>query len=135
MSDQEDIVNEAGAAGVDEAGEEKVAVNPMALDELLPDVGESSGAPSVDPQSKLGLIMDVEVPVMVAVGRVKKTIQEVLSLGEGHVIDLGRTAGEPVDLLVNGKLIARGEVVVVDEHYGLRISEIVSPNERLGEMG
>ena len=60
------------------------------------------------------------------------TIGEILSLTDGQVIDLERAAGDPVDLLVNGKLIARGEVVVVDEHYGLRISRIVAPAERLG---
>lgn len=129
MSDQnEDQGLPRGAA--EDTG---VAVNPVALDELLPDVGEAAAAAMPDPRGKLDLVMDVEVPVMVCVGRVRKTIQEVLSLGEGHVIDLERTAGEPVDLLVNGKLIARGEVVVVDEHYGLRISEIVSPSERLGK--
>jgi len=76
-----------------------------------------------------------EVPVELAVeiGRTKMTIGETLALGPGSIITLNRLAGEPVDLLVNGKPIARGEVVVIDEEFGLRLTEVVSPARRLRE--
>ena len=104
-----------------------VQVDPVAFDEIatseLPEPGEHGG--------NLDLILDVEVPVSVVLGNVKKSIAEVVSLTEGQVIDLERGAGEAVDLLVNGKLVARGEVVVVDDHYGIRIAEIIAPGARV----
>lgn len=96
----------------------------------FPELGQVSPA-SATPGNNLGLILDVEVPVSVVLGTVRKSLADVLSLSEGQVIDLDRGAGELVDLLVNGKLVARGEVVVVDERYGLRISQIIAPAERL----
>lgn len=106
-----------------------VQVDPVAFDELMEET-RPSGAAAPGP-ANLDLIMDVEVPVSVVLGTVKKSIGEVVSLTEGQVIDLERSAGEAVDLLVNGKLVARGEVVVVDDHYGIRIAEIVAPGDRL----
>ena len=79
----------------------------------------------------LDMILDGAVPVTVCVGSVKKKISEILAMTPGHVLDLNRFAGDPVDLVVNGMLIARGEVVVVDDRYGMRITEIVSPKERV----
>ncbi|HRX16865.1 MAG TPA: flagellar motor switch protein FliN, partial [Spirochaetota bacterium] len=68
-------------------------------------------------------------------GRTKYLVKDVLGLGEGSIIELDKLAGEPVDLLVNGKLIAKGEVVVIDENFGVRVTDIVSPSERLTKMG
>ncbi len=79
----------------------------------------------------MDLLMDVEMTLTVELGRTKKYIKEILSLGEGSIIELDRLAGEPVDLLVNGKLIAKGEVVVIDENFGVRVTDIVSQAERL----
>jgi flagellar motor switch protein FliN/FliY len=76
---------------------------------------------------------DVPVELAVEIGRTKMTIGETLALGPGSIISLNRLAGEPVDLLVNGKRIARGEVVVIDEEFGLRLTEVVSPARRLRE--
>ncbi|WP_304333219.1 flagellar motor switch protein FliN [Brachyspira innocens] len=73
----------------------------------------------------ISLLMDVTINVTVELGRARLTVREILSLGEGSIIELQKLAGEPVDLLVNGKLIARGEVVVIDECFGVRITEIV----------
>jgi flagellar motor switch protein FliN len=70
---------------------------------------------------------DVPVELAVEIGRTRMTIAETLALGPGAIVSLNRLAGEPVDLLVNGKPIARGEVVVIDEEFGLRITEIVGP--------
>ncbi|MZP43468.1 flagellar motor switch phosphatase FliY [Heliobacterium gestii] len=84
--------------------------------------------------TNLGLIMDVPLQVTVELGKSRKTIRDVLDLGPGSVIELDKLAGEPVDILVNGKLIAKGEVVVIDENFGVRITDIVSPIERIGNL-
>jgi flagellar motor switch protein FliN len=71
--------------------------------------------------------MDVQMQLSVELGRTHKSISEILGFGEGSIIELDKLAGEPVDVLVNGKLIAKGEVVVIDENFGVRVTEIVSP--------
>ena len=76
---------------------------------------------------------DVPVELAVEIGRTRMTLGQTLELRPGSVVSLNRLAGEPVDLLVNGKRIARGEVVVIDEEFGLRITEVVSPARRLRE--
>jgi flagellar motor switch protein FliN len=75
---------------------------------------------------ELQRLHDVPVELAVEIGRTRMTIGETLALGPGSIVSLNRLAGEPVDLLVNGRPIARGEVVVVDEEFGLRVTEIVS---------
>lgn len=80
------------------------------------------------------LIQDVPLQATVRLGKNKMTIKEVLDLGEGSIIELDKLAGEPVDLLVNGKLIAKGEVVVIDENFGFRVKDIISPMERLNNI-
>lgn len=82
----------------------------------------------------IDIILDVPLDVAVELGKTKKSIKEILELGPGSIIQLDRLAGEPVDLLVNGKLIAKGEVVVIDENYGIRISAIVSPMDRMTKL-
>jgi flagellar motor switch protein FliN len=77
-------------------------------------------------QDELQRLHDVPVELAVEIGRTRMTIGETLALGPGSIVSLNRLAGEPVDLLVNGQTIARGEVVVVDEEFGLRVTEIVS---------
>lgn len=79
----------------------------------------------------MNLLMDVQMTLTVELGRTKMYIKEILGLGEGSIIELDKLAGEPVDLLVNGKLIAKGEVVVIDENFGVRVTDIVSHVERL----
>lgn len=85
--------------------------------------------------ANIDLIVDIPVRVTVELGRTRKTIGEVLALGPGSVVELSKMAGEPVDVLVNGKLIARGEVVVIDESFGIRVTEVVSRTERIRSMG
>ena len=89
-----------------------------------------STAPVQVNDANIGLILDVALQVTVELGRTKKTIKEVLDLTTGSIVELDRLAGEPVDINVNGKLIAKGEVVVIDENFGVRITDIVSPQER-----
>lgn len=76
-------------------------------------------------------MLDVPVQVAVEIGRTTMTIGEILAVTPGTVVTLNRLAGEPVDLLVNGRLIARGEVVAVDEEFGLRVTDVVSPESRI----
>jgi flagellar motor switch protein FliN/FliY len=91
--------------------------------------------PTAQEQGNIGLIMDVYMEMTVELGRTRKLIKEILSMGEGTIIELDKLAGEPVDILVNHKLIAKGEVVVIDENFGVRVTEIVSPMERMSDMG
>ncbi len=78
----------------------------------------------------ISLLLDVEMTMTVELGRTSKLVKDILGLGEGSIIELDKLAGEPVDLLVNGKLIAKGEVVVIDENFGVRVTDIVSQDER-----
>ena len=87
-------------------------------------------APITAGDTNINLIMDVPLQVTVELGRTRKLIRDILELGPGSVVELDKLAGEPVDILVNGKLIAKGEVVVIDENFGVRITDIVSPLER-----
>ena len=85
-------------------------------------------------QGNISLLMDVYMEMTVELGRTKRLIKEILGMGEGTIIELDKLAGEPVDILVNRKLIAKGEVVVIDENFGVRVTEIVSPMDRMGDL-
>ena len=89
-------------------------------------------SPMSSEQGSMDLLADVELDLTVELGRTSISVREVLQLGPGSIVELHRLAGEPVDILVNGKLIAKGEVVVVDESFGVRLTEIASQSERLG---
>jgi flagellar motor switch protein FliN/FliY len=93
---------------------------------------QSAGAPGE--QGNIGLLMDVYMELTVELGRTRKLIREILGIGEGTIIELDKLAGEPVDILVNHKLIAKGEVVVIDENFGVRVTEIVSPMQRMSDL-
>ncbi len=82
----------------------------------------------------LGLLMDIPLQVTVELGRTKKQIREILDLGPGAIVELDKLAGEPVDILVNNKLIAKGEVVVIDENFGVRITDIISQFDRVQKL-
>ncbi|RTR04397.1 flagellar motor switch protein FliN [Halomonas nitroreducens] len=82
----------------------------------------------------LEMIMDIPVKLTVELGRTKLTIKQLLELAQGSVIELEGLAGEPMDILINGYLIAQGEVVVVEDKYGIRITEIITPSERVQKL-
>ncbi len=88
----------------------------------------------VELPSNIDLLLDVPLEITVELGRTKMLVKDILELGTGSVIELQRLAGESIDVLVNGKLIAKGEVVVIDENFGIRITSIVSPHERLAKL-
>ncbi|NRT60886.1 flagellar motor switch protein FliN [Clostridium saccharoperbutylacetonicum] len=89
---------------------------------------------NVPPIKNIDLILDVPLDISVVLGRTKKSIQDILNLGTGSLIELDKLAEEPVEILVNGKQIALGEVVVVDENFGIRITSIVSSVERIKKL-
>ena len=99
---------------------------------------ETTVAPGPAPDAAaadLERLHDVPVELAVEIGRTRMTIREALALGPGSIVTLQRASGEPVDLLVNGKPIARGEVVVIDEEFGLRVTEVVDARRRTGGDG
>ena len=84
--------------------------------------------------STIGLVLDIPLCISVELGRADTTVKQVLELGPGSIMELDKTVGQPVDMLVNNRLFARGEVVVVDENFAIRISNIVSPLSRGGAL-
>ncbi|MGI5835590.1 MAG: flagellar motor switch protein FliN [Chloroflexota bacterium] len=84
--------------------------------------------------NSIDLLLDVPLQISVELGKAVMTIKDVLALGPGSVVELNKMAGEPVDIVVNDKLIARGEVVVVDENFGVRVTDIVTPEKRLHSL-
>jgi len=95
--------------------------------------GESAGLPS-DGDVDLGVVMDIPVTLSMEIGRTRINIRNLLQLNQGSVVELDRLAGEPLDVRVNGTLIAHGEVVVVNEKYGIRLTDVISPAERVGKL-
>ncbi len=92
-------------------------------------------SPKNDPSARrLDMLLDVPLEVNVELGRTRMTIQDLLQLGPGSVIELDKVAGEALDILVNGRLVARGEAVVVNDKFGIRITDIVSPQERIQRL-
>lgn len=106
---------------------QQVGISPVKFPPLGDSVPYGAG-------SNISLLLDVPMTLTVELGRTRQLVKDILGLGEGSIIELDKLAGEPVDLLVNGKLIAKGEVVVIDENFGVRITDIVSPAERLGKV-
>lgn len=90
-----------------------------------------TGQPTVRQNPNLQLLMDVQLQVTVELGRTKMLIRDILELAKGSLVELEKFAGEPVDILVNGKLVAKGEVVVIDENFGVKVVDIVTPAERI----
>lgn len=103
---------------------------------VQPAAFSSFEAPSLNEneQRNLDLLMDIPLEVTVELGRTKRSIREILELGQGSIVELDKLAGEPVDILVNQRLIAKGEVVVIDENFGVRVTDIVSQAERLKQL-
>ena len=103
-----------------------LALNPWPSDEPGP-VDVARRVPAAPIRAGLDMLHDVEMEVSAELGRTRMSVRELLSLSPGAVVELDRAAGSPADLLVNGRLVARGEVVVVDENFGIRITEIIAP--------
>lgn len=121
----------AAMAEAEEGGEtEEVDIDAINLQELNeePSTGVSVNNPELD------VILDIPVSISMEVGSTSITIRNLLQLNQGSVIELDRLAGEPLDVLVNGTLIAHGEVVVVNEKFGIRMTDVISPAERIKKL-
>ncbi|HEX8542348.1 MAG TPA: flagellar motor switch protein FliN [Pseudomonas sp.] len=110
-----------------------------AAESAAPSVGSSVFKPLATPQlgkavREMEMIMDIPVKLSVELGRTRITIKQLLELAQGSVLGLDGLAGEPMDILINSYLIAQGEVVVVDDKYGIRITEIITPSERVQKL-
>ena len=138
MSEQQNSADEAladeWAAALDEQTTDESATQATPAEsaqfqELQPDMGDV-GTGDV----KIDAILDVPVTVAMEIGRARINIRNLLQLNQGSVVELDRLAGEPMDVLVNGTLIAQGEVVVVNEKFGIRLTDIISPTDRVKKL-
>lgn len=116
------------AAALDEQGDVE-DTQAAKFDQLEPDQDACKG------DIKLDAILDVPVTISMEIGRTRINIRNLLQLNQGSVVELDRLAGEPMDVLINGTLIAQGEVVVVNEKFGIRLTDIVSPADRVKHLG
>ena len=130
---------QAQSEGVEKSGQSEVkkevietkptpSSQPMTFKELSP-------ARGVEAPQELDFILDLPLEVSVEIGRTKMQIKDLLKLTQGSIIELERIAGEPVDIYVNGKLMAKGEVVVVNDRFGVRVTEIISAQDRVKKLG
>jgi len=137
LADQADVEVEAEPepeAAAEETAEAAPATSapeakPASFDEL-----KDTATPQLNEDANLEVILDIPVHVSMEIGRTRMPIRNLLQLNQGSVIELDRLAGEPMDVLVNGTLIAHGEVVVVNEKFGVRLTDIISPSERVKRL-
>ena len=116
------------AAAMEQQAEEEAQAEQVDFDEFDAAGGAGGNSPELD------VILDIPVSISMEVGRTSITIRNLLQLNQGSVIELDRLAGEPLDVLVNGTLIAHGEVVVVNEKFGIRMTDVISPSERIKKL-
>jgi flagellar motor switch protein FliN/FliY len=126
--DQDDMADEWAAALAQQEGGGSPPAQQIELDDFTNDGKSVAGRPDLD------VILDIPVTISMEVGRTSITIRNLLQLNQGSVIELDRLAGEPLDVLVNGTLIAHGEVVVVNEKFGIRMTDVISPSERIKKL-
>ncbi len=122
MTTEETGVNENSAPGAEAS-------------QFTPDELAASGEAGKSAEVNLDLVLDIPVEVCLQVGSTEITIRDLVKLVEGSVVALDRDAQEPMDFLVNGTLIAHGEIVVVDDRFGVRLTDVVSPLERIEKLG
>jgi flagellar motor switch protein FliN/FliY len=109
----------------------KQSIQEIKVSELADEVKAGDDAINKLKVQNLDFILDIPLKVSVELGRTNVVIKDLLQLGQGSVLELDKLAGEPLEVLVNGKLVARGEVVVVNEKFGIRLTDIISPIERI----
>lgn len=125
MAEQAEATVPSGA-DADSAGD---GTKPAVFGTINPDAGQSPEA-----AKNLELVMDIPIQLTVELGRTKMPIRNLLQLAQGSVVELNELAGEPLDVFVNGCLVAQGEVVVVNEKFGIRLTDIITPSERIKKL-
>jgi flagellar motor switch protein FliN/FliY len=101
----------------------------------LDSAGAVANAPANDARPNIDVILDVPVTLSLEVGRAQMSVGRLLRLSQGSVVELDRGAGEPLDVLVNGTLVAHGEIVIVNDKFGIRLTDVVPPGKRIGTSG
>jgi len=123
----EEALKEAAPAGQEQAAAPPIETQPADFAQLK---GSVTGS-----LASMDMILDIPVTVSVELGRSVMLIKDILQLGQGSVVELEKMAGEPMEILVNGRLVARGEVVMVNEKFGVRLTDVISPAERVKRLG
>jgi flagellar motor switch protein FliN len=133
MDDNVQTVADGGIVATDTADSQNTAVEPPAPNSVL--FREFSGVGTrAEAQNDISFVLDIPLQLTVELGRAKITIRNLLQLTQGSVVELDGLAGAPMKVFVNGCLIAQGEVVVVDEKFGIRLTEIIAPSERIARL-
>ena len=132
MSDEQDAMDEWAAAMAEAEGqvEAEELVETADLEELTEDKSQIT----TEEKRKLDTILDIPVTISMEVGRSSISIRNLLQLNQGSVVELDRVAGEPLDVMINGTLIAHGEVVVVNDKFGIRLTDVISQTERIKKL-
>lgn len=140
-SDDEALADEWAAALAETTQEEvrhekeQAFLSTQTHDYEFKDMGSVSKGAASGGKRDLDFILDIPLEVSAELGRTKLLINELLQLGQGSVVELNKLAGEPLEIYVNGKLVARGEAVVINEKFGIRLTDIISPIERVKQLG
>ncbi|THB69433.1 MAG: flagellar motor switch protein FliN [Desulfovibrio sp.] len=142
VGDDQALADEWAKALADDEGDamqkekQQTAFSQSASDAQFKDLTEDAKTPRPDDHKReLDFILDIPLDVSAELGRTRLLINELLQLGQGSVIELNKLAGEPLEIYVNGKLVARGEAVVINEKFGVRLTDIISPIERVKQLG
>jgi flagellar motor switch protein FliN len=131
MSDENDTTEDTGDDWADAMNEQEIAESAAAV---APEPLEETAEEGTIQNEKLDVILDIPVSLSMEVGRTQIPIRNLLQLTQGSVVELDRLAGEPLDVMVNGTMIAHGEVVVINEKYGIRLTDVMSPHERIQKL-
>ncbi|MGR9053847.1 MAG: flagellar motor switch protein FliN [Gammaproteobacteria bacterium] len=136
MSEQDDsgLDDDWAAALNEQASADNGATMETAVFDELKQQGSHKAGKSGKDEIQMDVILDIPVTISMEIGRTQINIRNLLQLNEGSVVELDRFAGEPMDVLVNGTLIAHGEVVVVNDKFGIRLTDVVSPSERVKRL-
>ena len=136
IDSQDSAMDDWGAALAEQADAEKTAQGGGANVQMaeFEDLASDNLPMNRDEDRNLDMILDIPVTIAMEIGRTKISIRNLLQLNQGSVVELDRLAGEPMDVLVNGTLVAHGEVVVVNEKFGIRLTDVVSPAERVKKL-
>ncbi len=132
MDEWAEALEESGDASSDESGSDTTSTDTDVTAAGFDNLEDNSSASGDD--INMDVILDIPVKLSMEIGRTSVNIRSLLQLNQGSVIELDRMAGEPLDVLVNGTLIAHGEVVVVNEKFGIRLTDVVSPAERVKKL-